>query len=132
MKPEKSVSVCIVGLGFGAEFIPIYQALPGVDKVAICARTASKVKEAGNHYNIPEDLRFTDYNEVLKRKDINTIHVVSPFAIHAEQTLAALRAGKHCACTVPMAMTGIHDDGNSHLYSGIPLCEESGGDREAG
>jgi len=105
MKPEKSVSVCIIGLGFGAEFIPIYQALPGVDKVAICARTASKLKEAGKHYGIPEELRFTDYTEVLKRDDINTIHVVSPFAIHAEQTLAALRAGKHCACTVPMAMT---------------------------
>ncbi len=105
MKPEKSVSVCIIGLGFGAEFIPIYQALPGVDKVAICARTASKLKEAGEHYGIPEELRFTDYTEVLKRDDINTIHVVSPFAIHAEQTLAALRAGKHCACTVPMAMT---------------------------
>ncbi len=105
MEPEKSVSVCIIGLGFGAEFIPIYQALPGVDKVAICARTASKLEEAGDHYGIPEELRFTNYEDVLKRDDINTIHVVTPFAIHAEQTLAALRAGKHCACTVPMAMT---------------------------
>lgn len=105
MKPEKSVSVCIIGLGFGAEFIPIYQALPGVEKVAICARTASKVKETGDHFNIPEDLRFTDYDEVLKRDDINTIHVVTPFMVHAEQSLKALRAGKHCACTVPMAIT---------------------------
>ena len=105
MKPEKSVSVCIIGLGFGAEFIPIYQALPGVEKVAICARTASSVKETGDHFGIPEDLRFTDYDEVLQREDINTIHVVTPFMVHAEQSLKALRAGKHCACTVPMAIT---------------------------
>ena len=68
MKAESSVRVVVVGLGFGAEFIPIYRDMKGVESVGICARTASKVKEVGDHYKIPEDLRFTNYEDVLKTR----------------------------------------------------------------
>ncbi len=105
MKAESKVKVVIVGLGFGAEFVPIYKDMKGVESVGICARTASKVKEVGDHYGIPADMRFTDFNEVLKRDDINAIHVVTPFMSHAEQSIASLNAGKHTACTVPMALS---------------------------
>ena len=43
----KNVNVAIVGLGFGAEFIPIYQAYPGATLVAICQRTEEKLKALG-------------------------------------------------------------------------------------
>lgn len=105
MKAESSVKVVVVGLGFGSEFIPIYKDMKGVDGVGICARTASTLKEVGDQYDIPADMRFSDFNEVLKRDDINAIHIVTPFTIHAEQTIASLNAGKHTACTVPMAMS---------------------------
>ncbi|MGD0715575.1 MAG: gfo/Idh/MocA family oxidoreductase, partial [Gaiellaceae bacterium] len=35
---DRRVNVAIVGLGFGAEFIPIYQRHPGANLVAICRR----------------------------------------------------------------------------------------------
>ena len=35
---SKKVRVAIIGLGFGAEFIPIYQAHPSAEMVAICRR----------------------------------------------------------------------------------------------
>ena len=105
MKAESSVLVVIVGLGFGAEFVPIYKDMKGVESVGICARTAATVKEVGDHFDIPDNMRFTDFNEVLKRDDINAIHVVTPFMVHAEQTIASLNAGKHTACTVPMALS---------------------------
>ena len=38
MSAEKKVRVAIVGLGFGAEFIPIYQAHPNAELTAICRR----------------------------------------------------------------------------------------------
>jgi len=105
MKAEASVRVVVVGLGFGAEFIPIYQDMKGVEAVGICARTASKVKEVGDQFGIPEDLRFTDFDEMLKRDDINAVHVVTPPQVHANQTIASLNAGKHTACTVPVALS---------------------------
>jgi hypothetical protein len=39
------INVAIVGLGFGAEFIPIYQRLKGVNLYAICQRTQSKLDD---------------------------------------------------------------------------------------
>ena len=38
MASDKPIRVAIVGLGFGAEFIPIYQDYPDAEIVAICRR----------------------------------------------------------------------------------------------
>ncbi|MES2571742.1 MAG: Gfo/Idh/MocA family oxidoreductase, partial [Verrucomicrobiota bacterium] len=48
----KKINIAIVGLGFGAEFIPIYQRHPNANMVAICQRTQSKLDEVGNAYGI--------------------------------------------------------------------------------
>lgn len=103
MVNNKKVNVGIVGLGFGKEFIQIYQQYSKVGKVAICSRNKKNVDEIGDKFNIDQDLRFTDYNELLKREDIDAIHIVTPIMEHAKQSLQALNAGKHTACTVPMA-----------------------------
>lgn len=99
----KKINVAIVGLGFGAEFIPIYQKHPNANMYAICQRSAEKVNEIGNAFHI--DKRYTDITELLKDPNVDAVHINTPIQNHAEQSLAALRAGKHVACTVPMATT---------------------------
>ncbi|WP_031428930.1 Gfo/Idh/MocA family protein [Flavimarina sp. Hel_I_48] len=99
----KNINIAIVGLGFGAEFIPIYQKYPNATMYAICQRTQSKVDEVGDAFGIEK--RYTDFNELLKDPDIDAVHINTPINNHAAQSLAALRAGKHVACTVPMATT---------------------------
>lgn len=99
----KKVNVAIVGMGFGKEFIAIYQRHPDVGKVAICVRNPETLKEVGQKFNIEEDLRFTNFYDILKRDDIDAVHVVTPILEHFKQSLASLEAGKHTACTVPMA-----------------------------
>ena len=37
---------------------------------------------------------------------VDAVHINTPIQFHAEHTLMALRAGKHVACTVPMATSG--------------------------
>ena len=98
-----TINIAIIGLGFGAEFIPIYQKYPGVNLMAICQRTKSKLDEIGNAFNIEK--RFTDYDELLKDPDIHAVHINTPIPDHAIQSIKALKAGKHVACTVPMATT---------------------------
>jgi len=100
---QKKINIAIVGLGFGAEFIPIYQKHPNANMYAICQRTQSKVDEIGDAFGIEK--RYTDYDELLKDPDVDAVHINTPIQNHAEQSLAALRAGKHVACTVPMATT---------------------------
>jgi predicted dehydrogenase len=96
----KKVRVAIVGLGFGAEFIPIYQAHPDAEMAAICRRNKAELDRCGDQFGIKK--RYADFNDLLKDPDIDAVHINSPIPDHAPQSLAALKAGKHVACTVPM------------------------------
>jgi predicted dehydrogenase len=103
MAATKKVRVAIVGLGFGAEFIPIYQAHPNAEVAAICRRNKAELDKCGERFKLKK--RYTDFNELLKDPDIDAVHINSPIPDHAPQSLAALKAGKHVACTVPMGTT---------------------------
>jgi predicted dehydrogenase len=95
--------VAIIGLGFGAEFIPIYQAHLNIEIHSICQRTESKLNEIGDQFNI--ERRHTSYDEVLADPEVDFVHINSPIPDHAPMSIAALKAGKHVMCTVPMATT---------------------------
>ncbi|MCT1531724.1 Gfo/Idh/MocA family oxidoreductase [Sphingobacterium daejeonense] len=101
----KKITVVIVGMGFGKEFIPIYQQHPNIEAVGICTRNPETLRELKEKFNLSDDLIFTDFEEVVKREDVDAIHVVTPVPEHAKMTLASLNANKHTACTIPMAMT---------------------------
>jgi len=103
MPSDAKVRVAIVGLGFGAEFIPIYQAHPHAELVAVCRRNKGELDKAADKYGIPK--RYTSYADLLADPDIDAVHINSPIPDHGPQTVAALAAGKHVACTVPMATT---------------------------
>jgi predicted dehydrogenase len=100
---KKPINIAIIGLGFGAEFIPIYQKHPLANMVAICQRNKEKAEEIGRAFGIKKV--YTDYDELLLDPEIDAVHINTPIQNHAEQSLKALRAGKHVACTVPMATT---------------------------
>ncbi len=103
MAGRRKVRVGIVGLGFGAEFVPLYQKHPDAECVAICQRDEAKLAKVGDAFKVAR--RYTRYEDLLADKDIDAIHVVTPIAAHAPMTIAALEAGKHAAATVPMATT---------------------------
>lgn len=103
---DKEINVAIVGLGFGAEFIPIYQKHPNANLAAICQRTKNSLDKVGDAFRI--DRRYTDFDELLKDELVDAVHINTPIPNHAEQTIKALKAGKHVACTVPMA-TSVDD-----------------------
>jgi len=100
---QKQVRVAIVGLGFGAEFIPIYQHHPRAEMYAICQRNEKKLNEIGEQAGVSK--RYTKYEDVLADPDVDFVHINSPIPDHAPMSIAALKAGKHVMCTVPMATT---------------------------
>ena len=102
-KMTKVLNVAMVGLGFGAEFIPIYQSLPATNVLAICRRSAQQLKASGDEFSI--ERRYTSFDQVLDDADIDFVHINSPIDDHAWMSLRALDAGKHVMCTVPMATT---------------------------
>jgi len=115
---DKKVNVAIVGLGFGAEFIPIYQRHPNANMYAICQRSEEKLNQIGEAAKIEK--RYTNYEDVLADPDVDFVHINTPIPDHAPQTIAALKAGKHVMSTVPMA-TSIEECGEI-----VRLVKETG------
>ncbi|HMC65151.1 MAG TPA: Gfo/Idh/MocA family oxidoreductase [Gemmataceae bacterium] len=99
----KKLNVAIIGLGFGAEFIPIYQKHPNANMYAICQRNKEKLNKVGDAFKVEK--RYTSYADVLKDPTVDFVHINSPIPDHAPMSIAALKAGKHVMCTVPMATT---------------------------
>ena len=98
-----TASVAIVGLGFGAEFIPIYQAHPNADMHAICRRNEEELNRLGDTFGVEK--RYTKYEDVLADEKVDFVHINVPIPDHAWMSIEALKAGKHVLCTVPMATT---------------------------
>lgn len=61
--------------------------------------------------NFGIDRVYGSFEEILKDNTLDAVHLVTPIPLHEKQTVAVLESGKHCACTVPMAISldGIRD-----------------------
>jgi predicted dehydrogenase len=100
---SKKINVAMVGLGFGAEFIPIYQRHPNANVIAICRRNEKDLNEVGDRFGIAK--RYQEFDKVLEDPEVDFVHINSPIPDHAWMSMRALQAGKHVMCTVPMATT---------------------------
>jgi predicted dehydrogenase len=106
----------ICGLGFmGRTYFAHLHAHPRARVVAVCdrdaARRAGQWHAAGN-IDSPAaaraDLRgvraYATPAELLRDPDVDAVAVTLPTPLHADTTIAALRAGKHVLCEKPMAL----------------------------
>lgn len=53
------INVAIVGLGFGAEFIPIYQRHPNANMYAICQRNKESLDKVVTNLVLKKDILIT-------------------------------------------------------------------------
>ncbi len=101
----KKLRIGIIGLSFGKFFIPVYQRHPDVAEVCVCARTRETLEAIKTQFALPEENLFGDWRVMLREGNLDAVHIVTPMSSHFPMTMAALEAGLHCACTVPMADT---------------------------
>jgi predicted dehydrogenase len=97
---SEKVRVAIVGMGFGAEFIPIYQDHPDAEMYAICQRNEQNLNRVGDQFGVAK--RYTSFDKLIEDPNVDAVHINSPIPGHGWMSIKALEAGKHCACTVPM------------------------------
>jgi len=100
---KKPLNVAMVGLGFGSEFIPIYQRHPDANVIAVCRRNEQQMNEVADRFQIAK--RYREFDDVLSDPEVDFVHINSPIPDHGWMSLRALKAGKHVMCTVPMATT---------------------------
>lgn len=63
MVAREGIAIAVVGLGFGAEFVPIYLDHPDVAHVAICDRNEQRLQRVGERFGVAQ--RFHDLQALL-------------------------------------------------------------------
>lgn len=103
----RDVRVGIIGCGgiANGKHLPSLHKLPNVKLVAFCDLIPERAEKAKEEYGEPDAEVYTDYHDLLKRDDIEVVHVLTPNIAHAEISIAALESGKHVMCEKPMAAT---------------------------
>ena len=98
----EKINVALVGLGFGSAFAGIYKEHPDVGEVTIFDTNPDAMKHLSDY--LGGGVRMAEsFEAILADPSVDAVHLVTPIPLHAEQSVAVLNAGKHCACTVPMA-----------------------------
>lgn len=100
---DDRLTVAVVGLGFGQEFVPIYLSHPDVRSVVLVEPDAARRQQIAARFGLPDG--YAGLAEALADPDIDAVHILAPVFLHADLAVAALDAGKHVACAVPMATT---------------------------
>jgi predicted dehydrogenase len=95
--------VVVVGLEFGAEFVPIYRDHPGVTGTGVADLRADLARATAGRFGV--DHVYPDLDAALADPAVDAVHIVTGLPRHADQVVRALAAGKHVACTVPMALS---------------------------
>jgi len=98
---SRKLHVALVGLGFGSAFTEIYLRHPDVAQLTICDANPERLAQHQAKFGVEKAVATLE--EVLADPTIDAVHLNSGIPDHARQSIAILEAGKHCACTVPMA-----------------------------
>ena len=96
--------VGVVGLGWAAgAHIETFKHVRGARVTAVCSRRRHDPAELERQYGIP--LRaYDDYGRLLADEGVDVVDICSPPWLHAEQAIAAARAGKHVLLEKPIAL----------------------------
>ncbi len=100
---SKPVRVGIIGAGGNTRtrHIPGFQAIPGVELVAVCNRTKASSEKVAKAFGIPRVAET--WKEIVDAPDIDAICIGTWPNLHGKLTVAALRAGKHVLTEARMA-----------------------------
>ena len=100
----KTIKVALAGAGaFGIKHLDGIKNIAGVEVVSLISRELEKTKEVAVKYGIGHVT--TELNDSLALKEVDAVILCTPTQMHADQTLACLKAGKHVQVEIPLADT---------------------------
>ena len=100
--PLKEVRVAFIGCGvISHSHMASYKKMKNVKVVAACDIDRPRLEAWCAQYGVEK--MYTDFREMLKRDDIDSVDVCVHNNLHLPLVLAVLRSGRHCFCEKPMA-----------------------------
>lgn len=76
--------------------------ISGASLAAVCDIDKDKAEAMGKAYGVP---RYEDFNQMMRKEDIDVVSVLTPSGLHAEHVIALTKYGKHIIVEKPMALT---------------------------
>ena len=97
----KTLKVALAGAGaFGIKHLDGIRHIDGVEVVSLISRDLDKTREVAAKYGIGHVT--TELADSLAMKEVDAVILCTPTQMHASQTLACLRAGKHVQVEIPL------------------------------
>ena len=103
-RSEAPLRVGVIGAGNFASLVmlPLLNRIEGVEFRGIASASGLSAQHLGKKYHF--HYVTSDAEQVLEDKEIDLILILTRHHLHAQQTAAALRAGKHVFCEKPLAI----------------------------
>lgn len=99
---SKTIKVALAGAGaFGIKHLDAIKNIDGVEVISLISRDLEKTKETAAKYGIGHVT--TNLDDSLALKDVDAVILCTPTQMHAEQSIACLKAGKHVQVEIPLA-----------------------------
>ena len=96
-----TIKVALAGAGaFGIKHLDGIRNIKDVEVISVIGRELDKTKEVADKYGIQHVT--TDLNESLKIKELDAVILCTPTQMHASQSIACLKAGKHVQVEIPL------------------------------
>ena len=116
---SKTIKVALAGAGaFGIKHLDGIKNIDGVEVVSLIGREFNKTKEVADKYGIGHVT--TDLADSLALPEVDVVILCTPTQMHASQSIACLKAGKHVQVEIPLA------DSWKDAEEVVRLAKESG------
>jgi 2-hydroxy-4-carboxymuconate semialdehyde hemiacetal dehydrogenase len=103
-----TIKVALAGAGaFGIKHLDGIKLIDGVEVVSLIGRELGKTQEVADKYGIAHVT--TDLSDSLAIKEVDAVILCTPTQMHASQSLACLKAGKHVQVEIPLC--DVYKDG---------------------
>ncbi|MEY4883065.1 MAG: hypothetical protein RIS34_919, partial [Pseudomonadota bacterium] len=100
----KTIKVALAGAGaFGIKHLDGIKNIDGVEVVSLISRDLEKTREVAAQYGIGHVT--TTLEDSLALPEVDAVILCTPTQMHAAQSMACLRAGKHVQVEIPLADT---------------------------
>ena len=98
---NSKIKVALAGAGaFGIKHLDGIKNIEGVEVVSLISRDLDKTREVAGKYGIPHVT--TELADALALPEVDAVILCTPTQMHASQTLACLKAGKHVQVEIPL------------------------------
>ena len=106
LAPGEDIRCGIIGVGGrGSGVLEAINNAPGVRVTAICDIDEAKTKAAAAKVAADKPQLFSDYKELLKFDQLDTVFVETPCYLHADMVVDVVKSGRHCYGEKPMALS---------------------------